>query len=174
MNKDKTKDTFSIFSKIYIGYIVFLVLASLYAKLNGLIYRRYLVFIFRCLILISTLVLLYLFKKKIPQEKQKMRFMTSVLMIVITFLSAFFLSVDAMSEDKEYVFTEDEITSLKVEKHFFASLEISCHDRFNAICYKEYPCVKEVYDDGDIGQLVYIDHYDENGELMKRVFTNEK
>ena len=53
---------------------------------------------------------------------------------------------------------------------FFAKLG-TYYDRFDAFSYKTYPCIKEVYDDGDIGQLVYIDHYDETGELTLREFV---
>jgi hypothetical protein len=49
--------------------------------------------------------------------------------------------------------------------------EVNYYDYANAIWYKAFPRIEENYDDGDPDQWIYTDYYDENGELIERVFA---
>ena len=114
-----------------------------------------------------TLFVLFLFKRKM----KKSSLVLNILFVILTCVMLLLLLVETACADKESVVTGDGITKLKVERSFFNSLEITYYEHFDAFSYKTYPCISEVYDDGDIGQLVYIDHYDETGGLTLREFV---
>ena len=163
MNRQQFKKILTV----WLACIAFAIILSLYAKFSGLSFRSLPSLIGRYVLATITLFVLFLFKRKM----KKSSLVINILFVILTCVMLFFLSVETACADKESVVTGDGITKLKVERSFFNSLEITYYERFDAFSYKTYPCIREVYDDGDIGQLVYIDHYDETGELTLREFV---
>ena len=152
---------------VWLACIAFAIILSLYAKFSGLSFRSLPSLIGRYVLVTGTLFVLFVFKRKM----KKSSFVINILFVILTCVMLLLLYVETACADKESVVTRDGITKLKVERSFFKSLEIAYYERFDAFSYKTYPCIREVYDDGDIGQLVYIDHYDETGELTLREFV---
>ena len=167
MNRQQSKDLFRKILTVWLACIAFAIILSLYAKFSGLSFRSLPSLIGRYVLATITLFVLFLFKRKM----KKSSLVINILFVILTCVMLFFLSVETACADKESVVTRDGITKLKVERSFFNSLEITYYERFDAFSYKTYPCIREVYDDGDIGQLVYIDHYNETGELTLREFV---
>ncbi len=151
----------------WLACIAFAIILSSYAKFSGLSFRSLPSLIGRYVLATITLFVLFLFKRKM----KKSSLVINILFVILTCVMLLLLLVETACADKESVVTRDGITKLKVERSFFNSLEITYYERFDAFSYKTYPCIREVYDDGDIGQLVYIDHYDETGELTLREFV---
>ena len=151
----------------WLACIAFAIILSLYAKFSGLSFRSLPSLIGRYVLATITLFVLFLFKRKM----KKSSLVINILFVILTCVMLLLLLVETACADKESVVTRDGITKLRVERSFFNSLEITYYERFDAFSYKTYPCIREVYDDGDIGQLVYIDHYDETGELTLREFV---
>lgn len=163
MNRQQFKKILTV----WLACIAFAIILSLYAKFSGLSFRCLPSMIGRYVLVAGTLFVLFLFKRKM----KKSSLVINILFVILTFVMLLLLLVETACADKESVVTRDGITKLKVERSFFNSLEITYYERFDAFSYKTYPCIREVYDDGDIGQLVYIDHYDETGELTLREFV---
>ena len=163
MNRQQFKKILTV----WLACIAFAIILSSYAKFSGLSFRSLPSLIGRYVLVTITLFVLILFKKKMKRSSLVM----NILFVILTCVMLLLLLVETACADKESVVTRDGITKLKVERSFFNSLEITYYERFDAFSYKIYPCIREVYDDGDIGQLVYIDHYDETGELTLREFV---
>lgn len=163
MNRQQFKKILTV----WLACIAFAIILSLYAKFSGLSLRSLPSLIGRYVLATITLFVLFLFKRKM----KKSSLVINILFVILTCVMLLLLLVETACADKESVVTRDGITKLKVERSFFNSLEITYYERFDAFSYKIYPCIREVYDDGDIGQLVYIDHYDETGELTLREFV---
>ena len=163
MNRQQFKKILTV----WLACIAFAIILSLYAKFSGLSFRSLPSLIGRYVLATITLFVLFLFKRKM----KKSSLVINILFVILTCVMLLLLLVETACADKESVVTRDGITKLKVERSFFNSLEITYYERFDAFSYKTYPCIREVYDDGDIGQLVYIDHYNETGELTLREFV---
>ena len=78
-----------------------------------------------------------------------------------------------VSSDRESVVTADGEKKIKVENTFIMLYEVSYYEYGGPLWYRQYPCVRETYDDGDPDQLAYTEYYDENGTLTERVFPDE-
>ena len=163
MNRQQFKKILTV----WLACIAFAIILSLYAKFSGLSFRSLPSLIGRYVLATITLFVLFLFKRKMKRSSLVM----NILFVILTCVMLLLLLVETACADKGSVVTIDGITKLRVERSFFNSLEITYYERFDAFSYKTYPCIREVYDDGDIGQLVYIDHYDETGELTLREFV---
>lgn len=167
MNRQQSKDLFRKILTVWLACIAFAIILSSYAKFSGLSFRCLPSMIGRYVLVAITLFVLFLFKRKMKRSSLVM----NILFVILTCVMLLLLLVETACADKGSVVTIDGITKLRVERSFFNSLEITYYERFDAFSYKTYPCIREVYDDGDIGQLVYIDHYDETGELTLREFV---
>lgn len=163
-----------VFAAIYLLYVVIIELIFGYAKANHLIFRQYFAFINSIFIFAGLFCVIVLCRKKIPKEKKKARLALSALMVIVACITLFVLLAQTVFGDKESVITIDGEKKIKVESSFFMSLAISYYDYVDAFCYKAYPCVTESYDDCDINDLIYIDYYDEDGTLFKRVFVGDE
>ena len=67
----------------------------------------------------------------------------------------------------------EEGRKIRIVRQGFMMYEVEYHEYGNILWYGKYPYIRESYDDGDPNQYVYTDYYDENGDLIDRVFAGE-
>ncbi len=141
-----------------------------YAGMNGLIFHQYVRVFYDVLLFCGVLCLLYGIRGRIPDSKKGFRFLCSFLMVLWVLLTLFLLFLS--QGERESVVIRDGKRMVKKESSFILFYEVSYHDDGNMLWYPAYPCVVENYDDGDSGQYIYSDYYDETGKIIRRVFAD--
>ena len=157
--------------KVYIIYICIMLLVSGYARLNGIIFRQYLRYVNEVIVIIGLVYLLIRLKRLIPKEKKFIRLAVSLLAVIIAVVAV--MGICVFETDRETVVTVEGEKKIRVESSFFMYYEVTYYDYGNIFSYRAYPSIEENYDDGDPGQWIYTDYYDENGTLVERVFKEE-
>ncbi len=155
------------FTKIFFIYICVLLLLIVYATFRQFIFRKYFRVINEVIIYVGIACILIRRAKRFS-EKGKAYF-SSILIIVIACMA--FGARLLFDTDKESVVFLKEEKKIRVESSFIMYYEVNYYDYANAIWYKAFPRIEENYDDGDPDQWIYTDYYDENGELIERVFA---
>ena len=165
------KNCSSLLVKIFLSYLCILLLLSGYAMLNHLVFRQYFRTASGIIVFAGLIYLMILGRNRIPADKKLLRLGASALIGIIVCLTV--LGYLFFGTDKESVVMIDGQKKIKVESSFIMYYEVSFYDYRNILWYKAYPRIVENYDDGDPGQWIYTDYYDENGVFVERRFKEE-
>ena len=157
--------------KIIMVYLIGLILLSVYAGMHQLIFRQYIRIISGILAIAGLTYLGFQAVNSLPAGRKKTR---GLLSAGIVLLAGAVLALGVLTEaDRESVTVLDGQKKIRRESSFIMFYEVTYYDYGNLLWYRAYPCIRESYDDGDPGQWVYTDYYDEDGKLIERVNKEE-
>ena len=166
----KPKHT-KILPKIIMVYLVGLILVTVYASMYQLIFRQYIRITGGILAIAGLMYLGLQAVNRLPEGRRKTR---TLLSIGVVLLAGAALALGILTEtDRETVTIREGQKKIRRESSFIMFYEVTYYDYGNLLWYRAYPCIRESYDDGDPGQWVYTDYYDEDGKLIERVNKEE-
>ena len=159
------------------GYLIFLgmlLLAAVAAGAWHLVFRQPVLRTAEITTVIWSFVVLFQAQKRIPAEKKNWRRASKAVLVLLAVLSSVLMLLQLfVFSDKESVVTADGEKKIKVENAFIMLYEVSYYEYGGPLWYRQYPCVRETYDDGNPDQLAYTEYYDEDGTLTERVYPGE-
>ena len=157
--------------KIIMVYLVGLILVTVYASMYQLIFQQYIRITGGILAIAGLTYLGFQAVNRLPAGRKKTR---GLLSAGIVLLAGAVLALGVLAEaDRESVTVLDGQKKIRRESSFIMFYEVTYYDFGNLLWYRAYPCIRESYDDGDPGQWIYTGYYDEEGNLIDRIYKEE-
>ena len=157
---------------IYLIFIALVCIAALAAYFGNVIFRQHIKLITEFFLIEGLLAVLLTWYKEVPEESAKLRLIAKIVLIATVVLVTIGILLQVfMGIPRETVTETSEGKKVKVESSWIMYYEAAYHDYGNFLWYRRYPYYVETYDDGDPGQYLYTDYYDENGDYADRVYA---
>ena len=158
---------------IFLLYALLSGLAAAGAYADGVVFRQPIRIVNQAILCIGLLTVLLIWIKEIPKERKRKRNAAIIvtaavcLLLVIGVLFQAFLGID-----RETIIEKDGVQKIEVEHSWILLLERSYYDAQNVPWYRKNPHFTEHFDDGDPGQYLYTDYYDESGAFTERIYAD--
>lgn len=161
--------------RILLIYALIICLAAVGAHTGGIVFRQYLRIANKVILTAGLIAVLLIWNTEIPRERKRTRVTARIVTAAVFFLVLIGLLLQVfMGIDRESVVQKDGEKKIEVERSWIMFLERSYYDYKNILWYERDPHYTENYDDGDPGQFLYTDFYNEDGVFTDRVYSDEQ
>ena len=144
------------------------------AYLSNTVFRQYIRYMNAGVLILGLIAVLIIWHRDISPDDRRKRIAARVLLILVIFLGVIGVLLQVLlGTDMETAVDTEEGRKIRIVRQGFMMYEVEYHEYGNILWYGKYPYIRESYDDGDPNQYVYTDYYDENGDLIGRVFAGE-